>query len=164
MAENLRHRGLEVTVIERNPQVLGPLDIEMAKLIERHLLLKGVQLIFDDGVEELMDNGRTLRLKSGKRLSTDMIILSVGVKPESQLAADAGLTLGVKGAIQVNEHMQTNDSAIYAIGDATQVKDRVHGFDTVVPLAWGLTDKDASLPIILMGCKLPIKALSVQQS
>lgn len=137
MAENLRHRGLEVTVIERNPQVLGPLDIEMAKLIERHLLLKGVQLIFNDGLEELMDKGRTLRLKSGKHLTTDMIILSVGVKPESQIAAEAGLTLGVKDSIQVNEYMQTDDPAIYAIGDAAQVKDRVHGFDTVVPLAWG---------------------------
>ncbi|MZQ87189.1 CoA-disulfide reductase [Paenibacillus sp. 5J-6] len=137
MAENLRHRGLEVTVIERNPQVLGPLDIEMAKLIERHLLLQGVKLIFNDNVQELMDKGRTLKLQSGKVLTTDMMILSVGVRPESQLAAEAGLTLGVKGAIQVNAHMQTNDPSIYAIGDAAEVKDRVQGFETVVPLAWG---------------------------
>ncbi|BFT71805.1 CoA-disulfide reductase [Paenibacillus sp. P36] len=137
MAENLRHRGLEVTVIERNPQVLGPLDIEMAKLIERHLLLKGVKLIFNDNVQELMDNGRTLKLQSGKVLTTDMMILSVGVRPESQLAAEAGLMLGVKGSIQVNAHMQTNDPSIYAIGDAAEVKDRVQGFETVVPLAWG---------------------------
>ncbi|MBA2941529.1 CoA-disulfide reductase [Paenibacillus sp. CGMCC 1.16610] len=137
MAENLRHRGLEVTVIERNPQVLGPLDLEMAKLIERHLLLKGVKLIFNDNVQEMSDNGRTLKLQSGKVLTTDMMILSVGVKPESQLAAEAGLTLGVKGSIQVNEHMQTNDPSIYAIGDAAGVKDRVQGFETVVPLAWG---------------------------
>lgn len=137
MAENLRHRGLEVSVIERNLQVLGPLDPEMAKLIERHLLLKGVDLIFNDGVVALEDSGKTVKLASGKALATDMIILSVGVKPESQLAREAELELGVKESIRVNEHLQTNDPSIYAIGDAIEVKDWVQGFETVVPLAWG---------------------------
>ncbi|MDR6879679.1 CoA-disulfide reductase [Bacillus sp. 3255] len=137
MAENLRERGLDVTVIERNPQVLGPLDVEMVKPVERHLRHKGVQLIMQDGVLAVKDSGKTVELQSGTRLATDLIILSVGVKPENRLAEDAGLALGVKGAIQVNRHLQTSDPAIYAIGDAIQVKDRVQGFDTVVPLAWG---------------------------
>lgn len=137
MAENLRHRGLEVSVIDRNPQVLGPLDPEMARLIENHLKLKGVDLIFDDSVEALEHNGKTVKLASGKVFTTDMIILSVGVKPESQLARQAGLELGVKDSIQVSKQLQTSDPSIYAIGDAIEVKDRVQGFETVVPLAWG---------------------------
>ncbi|MFC0214085.1 CoA-disulfide reductase [Paenibacillus chartarius] len=137
MAENLRHRGLEVTVIERNPQVLGPLDPEMAKIVEQHLALKGVAMVFNDAVAELVDRGRTIRLASGSQFVTDMIVLAVGVQPESELARQAGLELGVRGSIRVNEHLQTSDPAIYAVGDAIEVKDRIHGFETVVPLAWG---------------------------
>ncbi|WP_166244818.1 CoA-disulfide reductase [Paenibacillus turpanensis] len=137
MAENLRHRGLEVTLIERNPQVLGPLDMEMARPIEAHMRQKGVELIFNDGVQAIANQGTKLQLQSGEELTTDMIILSIGVQPESSLAREAGLELGVRNAIKVNEQLQTSDPSIYAIGDAIEVKDGVFGFETNIPLAWG---------------------------
>lgn len=137
MAENLRERGIQVTLIERNSQVLGPLDIEMARILEEHMELHGVQLITEDGVEAVLERGTILQLTSGQKLETDMIILAIGVTPENELAAAAGLELGVRGAIVVNEHLQTSDPSIYAVGDAIQVKNRTTGTDTVVPLAWG---------------------------
>ncbi|WP_010493556.1 CoA-disulfide reductase [Paenibacillus elgii] len=137
MAENLRHRGLEVTLVERNGQVLGPLDPEMAKPVERHMRLQGVNLVLGASVVAIEDRGKTLRLSSGQVLRTDMLLLAIGVTPESGLAREAGLELGVKGAIRVNERLQTSDPSIYAVGDAIEVKDRTLGFETVVPLAWG---------------------------
>jgi CoA-disulfide reductase len=137
MAENLRHRGMQVTIVERNRQVLGPLDPEMARVIERHLIQHGVELMLGEQVAEVQERGRVIRMASGKQLHTDMIMVSIGVKPESDLASKAGLSLGVKGSIQVNEHLQTSDPSIYAVGDAIEVKNRIHGFETVVPLAWG---------------------------
>ena len=137
MAENLRHRGMGVTIVERNRQVLGPLDPEMARGIERHLVQNGIELMLGEQVSEVQERGRVIRMASGKQLHTDMILVSIGVKPESDLACKAGLSLGVKGSIQVNEHLQTSDPSIYAVGDAIEVKNRIHGFETVVPLAWG---------------------------
>ena len=137
MAENLRERGLEVALVEMQNQVMAPLDVEMAAIVQQHMTAKGIDLILEDGVAALEAQGKIIQLTSGRRIHTDMIILAIGVQPESQLARDAELDLGVRGAIQVNASMQTSDPNIYAIGDAVEVNDYIHGFKTMVPLAWG---------------------------
>ncbi|MEK5377662.1 CoA-disulfide reductase [Paenibacillus sp. FSL P2-0173] len=137
MAENLRERGLAVTIIDMGQQLLNPLDPEMAKWVEQHMRLNGVEVRLEEGVTAFEGQGTQLRLTSGGVLQTDMVILAIGVVPENELAKQSGLELGFRGAIQVNAQLQTSDPAIYAVGDAIQVKDRNHGFATMVSLAWG---------------------------
>ncbi|MEK5318207.1 CoA-disulfide reductase [Paenibacillus sp. FSL L8-0644] len=137
MAENLRERGLAVTIIDMGQQLLNPLDPEMAKWVEQHMRLNGVEVRLEEGVTAFEEQGAQLRLTSGGVLQTDMVILAIGVVPENELAKQSGLELGFRGAIQVNAQLQTSDPAIYAVGDAIQVKDRNHGFATMVSLAWG---------------------------
>ncbi|WP_342416483.1 FAD-dependent oxidoreductase [Paenibacillus sp. FSL R10-2782] len=137
MAENLRERGLAVTIIDQGEQLLHPLDPEMARLVEQHMKLNGVEVHLKEGVAAFADQGTRLRLASGGMLRTDLVILAIGVVPENELAKQSGLKLGFRGAIQVNAQLQTSDPAIYAVGDAIQVKDRNHGFATMVSLAWG---------------------------
>lgn len=127
MAENLTDRGVQVTVVEMANQVMAPLDYEMAAIVQSHLKEKKVRLILEDGVEAFHDGGQQIELSSGKRISTEMTLLSIGVRPESMLASAAGLPVNDRGGIQVNEYMQTADPSIYAIGDAIEVKDYVHG-------------------------------------
>ncbi|PFA25645.1 CoA-disulfide reductase [Bacillus cereus] len=136
MAENLREKGIDVTLVEMNNQVMPPIDYEMAAYVHEHMKQHGVQLILEDGVEAFEEDGAVVRLKSGLKINTDMIILSIGVQPESPLAKEAGLELGVRGTIKVNEKLQTSDSSIYAIGDAIEVKDFVTETETMIPLAW----------------------------
>ncbi|UNK21173.1 CoA-disulfide reductase [Paenibacillus sp. N3/727] len=135
MAENLADRGVKVTIIEMANQVMAPLDYEMASIVHTHLKEKGVTLILEDGVQALADHGKTIELSSGTKVSTDMIILSIGVRPENGLAIDAGLDVGERGGIKVNEYMQTNDESIYAIGDAVEVSDYIHQSPAMIPLA-----------------------------
>ncbi|MFI8707843.1 CoA-disulfide reductase [Bacillus sp. NPDC077411] len=135
MAENLRERGLDVTLVEMNNQVMPPIDYEMAAYVHEHMTKHGVQLILEDGVEAFEEEGTVIRLKSGTKIHTDMIILSIGVQPESSLAKEAGLELGVRNTIKVNETLQTSDPSIYAIGDAIEVKDFVTETETMIPLA-----------------------------
>lgn len=136
MAENLVERGVEVTLVERSNQVMAPIDYEMAQIVQTHLLEKGIDLVLDDGVESFENEGKQICLSSGKVIDTDMIILAIGVQPENSLAKDAGLDLGLRGAIKVNSHLQTSDSSIYAVGDVIEVKDYINEFETFVPLAW----------------------------
>lgn len=137
MAENLQERVLAVTIIDTGQQLLNPLDPEMAKWVEKHMRLNGVEVRLEEGVTAFEEQGTRLRLTSGGVLQTDMVILAIGVVPENELAQQSGLELGFRGAIQVNAQLQTSDPAIYAVGDAIQVKDRNHGFATMVSLAWG---------------------------
>lgn len=137
MAENLRERGLDVALVEMSEQVLAPLDVEMAAIVHDHMRSKGIELILGDGVQAFKEKGKLVTLTSGRELAADMIVLAIGVQPESQLAREAGLELGVRGAIKVNRTLQTSDPSIYAIGDAIEVKDWLTGEPTVVPLAWG---------------------------
>lgn len=122
MAENLVKRGVNVTLVEMANQLLAPMDYEMAAIVHAHMRENGVNLILEDGVKAFEDNGRRIILNSGRTLETDLIILAIGVQPESQLAKNAGLELGVRGTIKVNEYLQTSDPDIYAIGDAIEVK------------------------------------------
>ncbi|MBT2763048.1 CoA-disulfide reductase [Paenibacillus sp. ISL-20] len=135
MAENLADRGVHVTVIEMANQVMAPLDYEMAAIVHSHLQQKGVRLILKDGVQAFHDGGQRIELSSGDQISTDMILLSIGVRPENSLAVDAGLPVNDRGGIQVNEYLQTADPNIYAIGDAIEVKDFVMQSQAFIPLA-----------------------------
>ncbi len=135
MAENLVEKGLKVTLIEMQNQVMAPLDYEMAAIVHNHLREKGVQLILEDGVTSFADQGEVIVLSSGEKVKTDMTLMSIGVKPENKLALDAGLNVGERGGIQVNDFLQTNDESIYAIGDVIEVKDYVSEQPAMIPLA-----------------------------
>lgn len=135
MAENLVDRGINVTLIEMANQVMAPVDYEMASVVHTHLREKGVNLILEDGVKAFHDGGKTIELTSGNKVSTEMTILSIGVRPENGLAVDAGLEVGDRGGIKVNEFMLTNDPSIYAIGDAIEVTDYIHQSPAMIPLA-----------------------------
>ncbi|ASA20650.1 CoA-disulfide reductase [Paenibacillus donghaensis] len=137
MAENLRERGMAVTIIDRGSQLLGPLDPEMAKPVEQHMKQHGVKIRLNEDVKACRGKGKLLDLSSGETIRTDLIIMAIGVIPENELARDSGLELGFRGAIRVNEALQTSDPSIYAVGDAIEVKDRIQGFATMVSLAWG---------------------------
>ncbi|WP_037985569.1 CoA-disulfide reductase [Thalassobacillus devorans] len=135
MAENLADRGAKVTVVEKGPQVMAPIDPEMAAIVHEHLRAKGVELILGDGIASV-NEGDIVALESGKMIDTDMIVLSIGVQPESTLAYEAGLELGARRGIVVNQYMQTSDPSIYAIGDAIEVQDYITKEPVMVPLAW----------------------------
>ncbi|MDA7026750.1 CoA-disulfide reductase [Bacillus sp. CLL-7-23] len=135
MAENLVERGVNVTLVEMAKQVMAPLDYEMAAIVHKHLIEKGVNLILEDGVQAFHDHGKEVILSSGKVINTDFTILSIGVTPENQLAAEADLHIGKRGGIQVNEWLQTNDEHIYAIGDAIETADYLHQQPAFIPLA-----------------------------
>jgi len=136
MAESLSHAGLEVTVVELMDHVIATIDYDMACDVHNHLRQKGVNLILKDGVKAIEDNNTGLKvtLNNGE-LFCDMVILSVGVRPESGLAVSAGLSVNPRGAIIVNEFMQTSDENIYAVGDAIEITDTVTGEKGFVPLA-----------------------------
>lgn len=143
MAENLSERGINVTLVEKMPQVLAPLDFEMAQIVHRELNMHGIELVLGDGLLSFANNGRTIHLESGKSIETDLIILSIGVVPENTLAKKAELLIGPRGHIAVSSKLETLDlnthqvvDGIYAIGDAIQVKDFVSNTDTAIALAW----------------------------
>jgi len=146
MAENLMHRGLHVTVIEMLDQVMTPLDFEMAALVHEHLRVKNVRLALGDGLKEIArQNGRlAVTMQSGKVAVADIVVLSVGVRPESDLARAAELELGPRGHIVVNEALQTSDPDIYAVGDVIQVRCAVTGQPTAIALA-GPANRQARL-------------------
>ena len=135
MAENLVDRGIEVTMIEMSQQVMAPIDIEMASLLHTHIREKGVNLIIGNGVQSFEDQGRKVILADGTEVVTNMTILSIGVRPESQLAKEAGLELGARGHIVVNEFLQTSQEDIYAVGDAIEVVDYINGQKASIALA-----------------------------
>ena len=137
MAENLHHAGIQVNLVEAAEQVMAPLDFEMAQLLHEHLRQSDIKLYLADGVTAFEDNvnGITVKLKSGKNISADMVILSIGVRPNSELARNAGLKLNARGGIIVDASMRTSDEHIYAVGDVVEVEDFVSKERTMVPLA-----------------------------
>lgn len=138
MAENLVRRGLSVTIVELTDQVMPPLDPEMAAFVASHLQANGVHLRLGSGVEAFEPGARGgLRVKtaSGDALDTDIVILAIGVRPESSLAAEAGLELGQHNGIRVDDRMQTSDPHIWAVGDVVETRDVVTDSWHVAPLA-----------------------------
>jgi NADPH-dependent 2,4-dienoyl-CoA reductase/sulfur reductase-like enzyme/rhodanese-related sulfurtransferase len=138
MVENFAHLGLEVTLVEKLNQVMPPLDPEMARLVERYLVKHEVKLELNDGVagfRQAADGSIEVLTESGKAHPADVVILAIGVRPETALAKAAGLEIGQRGGIRVDEHMRTSDPDILAVGDAVEVKDYVTGQWTLIPLA-----------------------------
>lgn len=137
LVENFVRRGVATTVIELQDQILPPFDKEMTAPIVDALLAKDVKLLLGQSADafEKTSDGLVVRLKSGQRLPAQLVILGVGVRPENKLAVDAGLEVGPRGGIRVNDNLKTSDPDIYAVGDAIEVKDFVFGDPTQVPLA-----------------------------
>ncbi|EOS8078901.1 FAD-dependent oxidoreductase [Enterococcus hirae] len=135
MAENLKKRGLAVSIVELAPHVLPSLDEEMAVHIQNELIKQGVHVQTKRSVTAFEHGGKQLRLDDGTTIDSDLTILSVGVQPDSTLAKMAGLETGLRGGIVVNEHYQTSDPSIYAVGDAIVVKQQITGADALISLA-----------------------------
>ncbi len=137
MAENLDHANLEVTLIEMQNQVMAPLDLEMANLLHENIIANGVDLILNDGVKAFEDAGEKIKiiLTSGQEVIVDMVVLSIGVKPNSELAAKANLALNAKKGIIVDEYLKTSADHIYAVGDVIEVDNFITKEKTMIPLA-----------------------------
>ena len=138
MVENLRHRGISVTVVELAQQVMPPLDTEMAEYPRTRLETNGVNLVLGEGVvgfETSPSGSLIVRTDGGETFDTEMVVLSIGVRPETQLARDAGLEIGDRGGIRVDDRMQTSDPHIWAVGDAVEVRNWVTGQRELIPLA-----------------------------
>jgi NADPH-dependent 2,4-dienoyl-CoA reductase/sulfur reductase-like enzyme/rhodanese-related sulfurtransferase len=137
LVEGLVRRGISTTLVELQDQILPPFDPEMTTPIAEHLHSKGVSLMLGQSAAAFEQTAENLkvRLNSGPSLSAQLVIIGVGVRPENKLAVDAGLEIGARGGIHVNDHLQTSDPDIYAVGDAIEVTDFVTGEPTQVPLA-----------------------------
>lgn len=137
LAENLRHLGMEVTIIQRPKQLMNPFDEDMASFIHSEMRSHGIRLLLGHTVEgfEETENGVRVLLKEEAPLSADMAVLAIGVSPDTRLAEMAGLKLGIKNSIIVNERMETSVPNIFAVGDAVQVKHFVSGEDSLISLA-----------------------------
>lgn len=122
MAENLSHAGAEVAVVEMAPQVMAPIDYSMAQIVHEHLQEKGVRLYLETAVAsfERNDDGIEIHFADGRKISADMVILSIGVRPNTSLASSAGLEIGPMRGIKVDEYLRTSDKNIYAVGDAIE--------------------------------------------
>jgi NADPH-dependent 2,4-dienoyl-CoA reductase/sulfur reductase-like enzyme/rhodanese-related sulfurtransferase len=154
MVENLIHRGLEVTLVEKLNQVMPPLDPEMARLVERYMVRHGVNLVLNDGVagfRQPVNGVLDVLTESGKVFPADIVILAIGVRPETALAKAAGLEIGKRGGIRVDEQMRTSDPDIYAVGDAVEVKDFVTGQWTLIPLAGPANRQGRIVADVLVG-------------
>ena len=137
MAENLTELGIKTTIVQRGNHLLPTVDCDMASFIHASFRYRGVQLLLSAGTEKMSVTGNKvlLDISGGRSISADMAVIAVGVVPENTLAKKAGLELGVKGAIKVNEKMQTSVPDVYAVGDAVQVKNFITGQDAVISLA-----------------------------
>lgn len=153
MAENLKEAGCDVSIIEMQEQVMTPVDFEMAQLVHENIKMNGVELILSDGVKKFESiknensnevNKTKITLASGKTLEADIIILSIGIRPNSGLAKAAGIELNQRGGILVNEYLKTSDENIYAVGDVIEVTEFIEKGQTMIPLA-GPANKQARI-------------------
>ena len=135
MAEALAKKGLSVTIVEKAPHVLPPLDEEMAAFVEAELVANGIRVITGQSAQVFKDQGQSIVLEDGTVLESDITILSVGVQPENDLAKSAGVELGLRGGILVDENYQTSQADIYAVGDAIVIKNQITGQDALISLA-----------------------------
>lgn len=137
MAENLRDRGLDVTLVEAAPHILAPFDSDMVVIAEKEMVDNGVDLILGDGVKsfEDLDSQVQVTLASGKKVTADLVILAIGVAPDTAFLKESGLEIGPRGHIVVNEKMETNAEGVYAVGDAVEIVDFITKKKSAVPLA-----------------------------
>ncbi|MCF7953596.1 MAG: FAD-dependent oxidoreductase [Spirochaetales bacterium] len=138
IAENLKERHIGVTIVEKLNQVLAPVDYELAAQVHQHLADYNVGLYLENGVKEFKDKKDhiSLVLEDGTTLRAGIVILAIGVKPETSLAKEAGLELGKTGGIKIDQYMQTSDPSIYAVGDAVEVSHVINSTEVLIPLAW----------------------------
>ncbi|AYE34919.1 CoA-disulfide reductase [Clostridium septicum] len=137
MTENLKERGIQVTLIEAAPHILTPLDSEFSALVEKELNENGISIILEDKVIGFDDRGLDIKVKlsSGKEIVCDMIVSAIGVTPDTEFIKGSGIELGERGHIKVDEHMRTNKDGVFAVGDAISVRDFVNGNEAFIPLA-----------------------------
>ena len=137
VAENLHHRGLATTLVEGAAQILAPFDEEMAAIVQGRLREKGIETHLGDKIESFADHPDhvVVGLASGRKIEADVVVMSIGVRPETKLAREAGLALGPTGGIRVDERLATSDPDIFAVGDAIEVVNRVSGKPALIPLA-----------------------------
>lgn len=135
MVDNLMALGLEVTVVDKEGQVLAPLDGDMARLVENHLVSRGVDLRLGAGLSDIDEDGGRVRLDDGTSVETDMVVLSLGARPNSELARDAGLSVGERGHVLVDAELRTSDPDVYAVGDVTEGVEPILGGTHAVALA-----------------------------
>ena len=137
MAENLHERGVSVTVVEALDQIMAPFDVEMAALLQGNLKQNGVRLMLGSAITGIRQQADEMlvELDNGGPVAADMVIMSIGVRPEADLARESGLVIGERGGIRVDSHQRTSDPDIYAVGDAAETMDMISGKDTLLPLA-----------------------------
>ena len=136
-AENLKHLGIDTTLIEAAPHILAPFDSEISNILEYELVNNGIELMTSEKVVEFQENGNEIiiKLESGKSVTTDMVILSIGVSPDTKFLEGSGINLGERGHILVNENLETNIDGVYALGDSILVKNYITNQDVAIPLA-----------------------------
>lgn len=136
IAENIKAVGVDVTIVEMSNQVIAPIDYDMAAEVHCHLRSKGVKLMLNSALEEIEEKDNSLEVTiSGKKVETDMVVMAIGVKPESKMAVEAGIEVNSRGAIKVDSHMRTNIKNIYAIGDVIEITNFITKEKSYVPLA-----------------------------
>ncbi len=164
MAENLKELGIEVTLIEATDQIMAPFDKDIAAFARDEVRKHGVNLILNNSVKQFIDSSERAEmmedkkpiitvLADGTEIVSDMVIWAIGVKPETRFAADSGIEITDRGAFIVNDHMQTNDPNVYAVGDAIQVKHFVDKKETMIPLAWPANRQGRMVADIITGMK-----------
>lgn len=151
MMENLVDLGIQVHLVEMSNQVMPNIDFELAQILHAQIDMHGVDLILGDGLKAFQQHGTELLLTSGKTISTELTILAIGVAPESSLAKEAGIELGLRGSIKVDQKLETNIPDIYAIGDVVEVTDVVNGKPTLIPFAWPANRQGRLVADILNG-------------
>lgn len=159
MAENLHHLGIEVTIIEMAKQILPPLDYEMAAIAQNKLLENNIKLVLNNGLKEIKNNGNTIILNDNSELNTDLIILSIGVKPETDFTKTANISLNARGGIIVNEYFETSIPNIYAVGDAVEIPSYLTKQPTMVPLASPANRQGRMVADNICGIKTPYKGV-----
>ncbi len=159
MAENLHDLGMDVSLIDMQDQIMAPIDFEMAQILHDHMNTLGVNLFLKEAVEKFeYDSGiTTIKLKSGKELDADIVIFSIGIKPQSKLAIDSGLDTNKRGGIIVDEFLKTSDENIYALGDAIEVIDYINKGKTMIPLAGPANKQGRICANNIAGIKTPFK-------
>ena len=157
MAENLHAQGAKVSIVEMGNQVMAPIDFSMASLVHQHLMDKGVNLYLEQAVVSFEREGKGLKVtfKNGQSISADIVILSIGVRPETSLARAAELTIGPAGGIAVNDYLQTSDEAIYAIGDAIEYRHPITGKPWLNYLAGPANRQGRIVADNILGAKIP---------
>lgn len=153
MAENLKLKGYNVTIVEKAPHVLPPLDEEMAAFVMKELVDNGIKVINNQSAVEFLNEGRTIVLEDGSELASDLTIMAVGVQPENELAKNAGIELGLRGGILVDENYETNLKGVFAVGDAIVVKNQITNQDALISLASPANRQGRQVADVIAGMK-----------